>query len=348
MQKKDAMTTFPPHLALNPPADDALGVLTGTVVVVREGTLVTLDSEAIRRLAERWAGQPWPVADVASDFAAMHFNDGSPRTANWMLLVDALNFCFWGEPREQRWSVEWRGQLWDGYYALAAALTRAMDEGVPLADAVYLAEMTADQLASALRPAPGYPAIPLFDERLANAREVGRVLIERYHGQMIHAIEAADYDAVALALLLARDFPSFADIAAWNDQSVPLLKRAQICVGDLHTAFSGAGYGAIHGIERLTAFADYKLPQMLRREGALVYEPELAELIADYTLIPAGSEAEVEIRAATVWAVELLRRALEERGIRQTASAIDYRIWLESQSAPPDNIPYHRTRTIYY
>ena len=348
MQKKDAMTTFPPHLALNPPADDALGVLTGTVVVVREGTLVTLDSEAIRRLAERWAGQPWPVADVASDFAAMHFNDGSPRTANWMLLVDALNFCFWGEPREPRWSVEWRGQLWDGYYALAAALTRAMDEGVPLADAVYLAEMTADQLASALRPAPGYPAIPLFDERLANAREVGRVLLERYDGQMIHAIEAADYDAVALALLLARDFPSFADIAAWNDQSVPLFKRAQICVGDLHTAFSGAGYGAIHGIERLTAFADYKLPQMLRREGALVYEPELAELIADYTLIPAGSDAEVEIRAATVWAVELLRRALEERGIRQTASAIDYRIWLESQSAPPDNIPYHRTRTIYY
>lgn len=342
------MTTFPPHVTLTPPADDALGVLTGTAVVVREGTLVTLDGGAIGRLAERWAGASWPAADVASDFAAMHFNDGGPRTANWMLLVDALNFCFWGEPGEPRWSVEWRGKLWDGYYALAAALTRAMYEDVPLADAAYLAELTADQLASVLRPASSYPTIPLFDERLANAREVGRVLLERYDGQMIHAIEAAGYDAVQLALLLARDFPSFADIAAWSDQPVPFLKRAQICVGDLHTAFGGAGYGAIQGIERLTAFADYKLPQMLRREGALVYEPELAELIADYTLIPAGSDAEVEIRAATVWAVELLRRALEEKGIRQTASAIDYRIWLESQAAPPDNVPYHRTRTIYY
>ena len=342
------MTTSPPDLALTPPANDALGVLTGTEPVVREGALVTLVGEAIGRLAERWAGQPWPGGDVAADFAAMHFNDGGPRAANWMLLVDALNFCFWGEPGEPRWTVEWRGKLWDGYYALAAALTRAMDEGAPLADAAFLADLSAGQLVSVLRPAPGYPPIPLLDERLANAREVGRVLIERYDGQMVRAIEAAGYDAVALALLLARDFPSFADVATWNEQPVPFLKRAQICVGDLHTAFGGAGYGAISGIERLTAFADYKLPQMLRREGALVYEPELAELIADYTLIPAGADAEVEIRAATIWAVELLRRALEERGIQQAASAIDYRIWLESQAAPPDNVPYHRTRTIYY
>ncbi len=340
------MTISPPERALTPLADDTLGVLTGTATVVRAGSLVTLDAAAAERLAARWARQPWPA--VAADFAAMHFSDGSARTANWMLLVDALNFCFWGEPGEARWSVEWRGKTWDGYYALAAALTRAMDEGVPLTDAAYLADLSASQLAEILRPAPGCPPIPLFDERLANAREVGRVLCERYGGQTVHAIEAADYDAVALALLLARDFPSFADVAAWDEQPVPFLKRAQICVADLHTTFGGAGWGALRGVERLTAFADYKLPQMLRREGVLVYEPELAELIETYTLIPAGADAEVEIRAATVWAVELLRQALAQMGIQQTASAIDYRIWLESQSAPADGVPYHRTRTIYY
>ncbi|HEY1387942.1 MAG TPA: queuosine salvage family protein [Ktedonobacterales bacterium] len=336
----------PTETLLTLPPDDALGVLTGTAQVVREGALVTLDVEAAEQLAARWAAQPWPAYE--SDFAAMHFNDGTERTANWMLLVDALNFCFWGEPGEPRWSVEWRGQTWDGYYALAAACTRAMEEGTPLADAAFLADLTAEQLAAVLRPAPGCPPIPLFDERLANAREVGRVLGERYGGQMAHVIEAASYDAVTLALRLARDFSSFADMAEWNEQPVPLLKRAQICVADMHTAFGGNGWGALRGIERLTAFADYKLPQMLRREGALVYEPELAELIESYTLIPPGADAEVEIRAATVWAVELLRQALARAGIQQTASAIDYRIWLESQSAPPDGVPYHRTRTIYY
>jgi Potential Queuosine, Q, salvage protein family len=340
------MTTSPTNLALDPPADDHLGVLTGTARVVREGALVTLDADAIERLAAEWARQPWPP--YTPDFAAMHFHDGGERTANWMLLVDALNFCFWGEPGQPRWSVEWRGQTWDGYYALAAALTRGMDEGVPLADAAFLAEMSPDQLAGVLRPAPGYPMIPLFDERLTNAREVGRVLGERYGGQMTHVITAAEYDAVTLALLLARDFSSFADVAEWNDTPVPFLKRAQICVVDLHTTFGGAGWGALRGIERLTAFADYKLPQSLRREGVLVYEPELAEVIESYTLIPPGADAEVEMRAATVWAVELLRQVLERLGIQQTASAIDYRIWLESQAAPPDGVPYHRTRTIYY
>ncbi|HEU5348948.1 MAG TPA: queuosine salvage family protein, partial [Ktedonobacterales bacterium] len=263
------MTISPPDLALIPPANDILGVLTTTAAVVREGMLVTLASEAAERLATHWAQQPWP--DIAPEFAAMHFRDGSERTANWMLLVDALNFCFWGEPGEPRWSVEWRGQTWDGYYALAAALTRAMDEGIPLADANYLADLTASQLAAVLRPAPGCPSIPLFEERLANAREVGHVLREHYDGQMARVIEAAEFDAVALALRLARDFPSFADIAEWNEQSVPFLKRAQICVADLHTAFGGTGWGAFRGMERLTAFADYKLPQRLRREGLLIY-----------------------------------------------------------------------------
>ncbi|HEU4784228.1 MAG TPA: queuosine salvage family protein [Ktedonobacterales bacterium] len=340
------MALSPSDTPLTLPPDDTLGVLTGTAPVVREGVLVTLDAAAAERLAGGWANQPWP--EYVTDFAAMHFNDGGARTANWMLVVDALNFCFWGEPGEPRWSVEWRGQTWDGYYALAAACTRAMEEGVPFADAAFLADLTAGQLAAALRPAPGCPTIPLFAERLANMREVGQVLGERYDGQMSHVIEAASFDAVALALLLARDFSSFADVAEWNEQSVPLLKRAQICVADLHTAFGGNGWGALQGIERLTAFADYKLPQMLRREGVLVYEPELAELIESYTLIPPGADAEVEIRAATVWAVELLRQALARAGIQQTASAIDYRIWLESQSAPPDGVPYHRTRTIYY
>lgn len=340
------MTISPPHLTLAPPTDDTLGVLTGTAPVVREGALVTLDAAAAQHLAEQWSQQPWP--SVATDFAAMHFNDGAERTANWMLLVDALNFCFWGEPGEPRWSVEWHGATWNGYYALAAALTRAMEEGIPLADAAFLAELSTSQLAHVLRPTPGCPSIPLFDERLANAREVGQVLIERYSGQMVRAIEAADYDAVALALLLARDFPSFADIAEWNEQPVPFLKRAQICVADLHTMFGGKGWGALHGIERLTAFADYKLPQMLRREGVLFYEPELAEMIESYTLIPAGADAEVEIRAATVWAIELLRQGLARADVQQTASAIDYRIWLESQATPPDDVPYHRTRTIYY
>jgi hypothetical protein len=340
---EDASTSE--HTAISPPADDRLGVLTGTAPVVRAARLVRLDRRALEAVAARWAEQPWPEE---AGLDALHFRDGTERTANWVLLLDALNFCFWGEPGQPRWRVERRGEILDGYNALAAALTRAVEEGRPLWDAAYLAQLSADELEVILRPVAGSPAIPLFEARLANAREAGRVLLDSYSGQMANVYAAAGGSAATLALLLAREFPSFADVSQWGEHRVPFLKRAQICVADLHAAFDGRHWGAFMDLDALTAFADYKLPQLLRHERALVYAPALAAEVDSYMPIAAGSEAESEIRAATVWAVELLRRALAKHGIRRPASAIDYRLWAESQTATPQARPYHRTRTIYY
>ena len=330
---------------LQPPTDDRLGVLTGVARVLREASFVRLDLNAIERLAARWANESWPENTA---FPEMHYFDGTERTLNWLLLLDALNFCFWAFPGEERWRVEWRGETLDGYNALAASLTRAMDEGQPLYDAAYLAALNEETLAAILRPAPDTAVIPLFAERLANAREVGRILLERYDGQFANTLDAAGRNAVSLALLLARDFSSFADVAPWNGQSVPFLKRAQICVADIYTSFGGKGLGAISGLDQLTAFADYKLPQLLRYQGVMAYAQELAAHVDAYQEIATGSASEVEIRAGTVWAVELLRRALAKQGIQRSASEIDYRLWSESQAPTSNMRPYHRTRTIYY
>ncbi len=330
---------------IQPPEDDDLGVLTGTAAIQRAARLVRIDRPALEALAERWAREAWPEQ---AGLDALHWTDGTWRTANWVLLLDALNFCFWSLPGQPRWRVEWRGEILDGYAALAAALTRAIEEGKPLWDAHYLAALGESELADILRPVDGRPAIPLFDERLAHAREVGRVLLERYNGTFTTAIDQSGMRAVALAKVLASEFSSFRDVAQWKGRLVPFLKRAQICVADLHAAFSGRDWGAFPDLGRLTAFADYKLPQLLRARGVLAYAPSLAERVGAFALIPAGSEEEVEIRAATIWAVELLRRALLRWGVDRTASAIDYRLWAESQTPDPAMLPYHRTLTIYY
>jgi putative queuosine salvage protein len=341
------MPSLPPDVldVLQPSAGDRLGVLTGAADVLREASFVQLDLGAVERLAARWADESWPEN---SAFPEMHYFDGTERTLNWLLLLDALNFCFWAFPGEARWRVEWRDETLDGYNALAAALSRAIEDGQPLHDADYLAALDEKTLAEILRPAPDATPIPLFAERLANAREVGRVLQGRYDGQFANALAAAERDATNLALLLARDFPSFADVATWNGQRIPFLKRAQICVADVFTAFGGMGLGALTGLDGLTAFADYKLPQLLRYQGVMVYTPELAAQVDAYQEIAVGSQPEVEIRAATVWAVELIRRALAGHGVIRPASEIDYRLWSESQTPTPDMRPYHRTRTIYY
>ena len=192
------------------------------------------------------------------------------------------------------------------------------------------------------------PEIPLFAERLANSREVGRVLLARYDGQFARAVEAAGGNAVALARRVIEDFPSFRDVSLYDGAEVRFYKRAQICVADIHGIFGGEGWGKLSDLDRLTIFADYKLPQVLREEGILVYSAGLAARVDRLELLPPGSPAEVEIRAATIWAGELLRRALSAHGVQAIASEIDYYLWTLSQQVSTTVRPYHRTRTIYY
>ena len=77
--------------------------------------------------------------------------------------------------------------------------------------------------------------------------------------------------------------------------------------------------------------------------------PKLKPLKADRASrkwIEAGSPCEVEIRAATVWAVELLRRELERRGRSLLAVEVDWLLWHTSQRRQMP--PHHRTRTTFY
>ena len=62
-----------------------------------------------------------------------------------------------------------------------------------------------------------------------------------------------------------------------------LYKRAQIFVADVWGAFSGAGLGAFSDIGRLTTFADYRVPVVLRQLGVLQYADDLAHQVGTVT-----------------------------------------------------------------
>ena len=329
------------------PNDDPLGILSSTRTVVQQSEHVWINPEYVEQLSEQWLQQDTgntsthpPVWDDR-----YHFHDGTERTVNWLLVLDALNFCFWPEKGQSRWSIEYRGETLNGYWAEAAALKRAVEEGIPLWDAKTLSTIGSETVAHIFRGSGGF--IPLFEQRVSHAREVGRVLLERYDGQFVHAIEQAESNAIKLVELLVRDFPSFRDITTYHTLPVKFLKRAQICVADVYNAFGGQQWGTFADLEQLTIFADYKLPQVLRHYHVLEYNSTLAQRIDNQELLPVESEEEVEIRAATIWACELLRRTIQQRGYVMTAADIDQRLWLMGQQSL-DMRPYHHTRTIYY
>lgn len=67
-------------------------------------------------------------------------------------------------------------------------------------------------------------------------------------------------------------------------------------------------------VHRLTMFADYRVPVVLRQLGILRYSADLASAVDSKALLDPGSEVEQEIRGCCIAAVEALRVALEARG----------------------------------
>ena len=261
---------------------------------VRLGPLDRLLAEAGDRPVPRWDG-------------SRHYAGPAERTLRYLLVLDTVNFSFWGGSA-------------GGYWQLAERLRDAFATGEELSDAEGLTGVTAGRLRELLGD------LPMLEERAQALRELG--------GQ-----DTAAGTAAALAARL----PSYADVATYGGRSVPLLKRAQIAPADLH----GAGVAAFPDLAALTCFPDYKLPQVLRHFGAFEYSRELARRIDGWEELRPGEPAEVEIRAATVVAVERLRDALAERGRPLLSIEVDWILWDLSQGLYPVR-PYHRTRTVFY
>ncbi len=311
---------------------------------------VAIDQNAIDRVARDLAtnGKAPPAWDDT-----LHYRGTPLDTAGWVVALDALNFCFWaqGDDPDHRWRVTWRGITHNGYDALAASLHRAVvDHGLPIWDTAWLRSLNHDSVANLLRGDDGCPPIPLLDARLANLRELGEQTAGHRAGDLV---SEADGSAVRLVQTIVDRLPSFRDVASWASPSgeviaVPFLKRAQILAADLAGALAGTDLAITRDLDRLTAFADYKVPQVLRQLGILTYQPSLAERIGRMERLPAGSPAEIAIRAATVQACEHLVAALRVLGREATAAELDWRLWTLGQSLPGDAEPYHRTVTIFY
>ena len=311
-----------------------------------------IDGDAVSRLAQELIDQ-----DAQPEWDSnLHYRaEDDEHTAMWILVLDTLNFCFWADDPAQRWKVRWRGELVDGYVALVAALTNAMESGYPLHDPQWLANAPESDVADILAPAEGYMAIPLFGYRVDNLRELGRTMSAYGDRPATNFIHSAQGSAIALVQQVVREIPSFNDSAHWlhADTGLPgsevrFYKRAQILAGDLAGGLTGSPLAAFHDLGQLTAFADYKVPQILRELGVLIYDDELARIVDSRKRIPAGSELEVEIRAATVIACDRIASVMRASDRDISSAELDWLLWSRSQSMPAGSRPYHLTETIYY
>jgi hypothetical protein len=320
----------------------SLPVLGSIEPVISRSRLVHFHADRIAPAVSQWGR----ILNPASRWQHLcHFFDGTPETVRWIFTLDVLNHCFWPDPGEPTWALPYEGTFYSGYWGLAASLRRAMELGYPVTDPAYLAQISADDLTQIFS---GEGLIPMFAERLQNLREAGSVILSRFGGDIISLLEDASGSAVRLVMEVVSAFPSFRDEGIFRDLKVYFWKRAQIFASDVFTAFGGKSLGNFTDIADLTAFADYKLPQVLRELGIISYTPELAARIDGLHYLEPGCEQEIEIRAMTIRAVEEIKKVFLHTGKTVTSTQVDNWLWELGQLDAFRNRPYHRCRTIFY
>jgi hypothetical protein len=151
-------------------------------------------------------------------------------------------------------------------------------------------------------------------------------------------VEAANGSAAALAGLLA-GWRAFADVSTYDGRSVPFFKRAQITAADV----ARADLADLADLDRLTAFADNLVPQVLRLDGVLHLDSDLEQRIEAGELLEHSSPEEVELRACAVHAIELLSTATP-----LSPAEIDGVLWNRGAAERYKSLPRPRSRNTAY
>ncbi len=247
-----------------------------------------------------------------------HYLEGSREdVAAYLLTLDAINFgSGWFPTLRKRPGAS-------GYYTVAWALADRFRAERPWSNA-ELRELPARDVARVLGQEPEHELMGLYARAL---NDLGRWLGER---SVLDAIGEAGGSAERLAESLADGMPFFDDRGFW--------KRAQIAPNDLALA----GVAEFDDLDRLTIFADNLVPHVLRVDGVLVYDEQLAARIDGGALLDEGDE-EREIRACAVHACELIAERL---GV--PPRVLDTWLWNRGQEPRYKAIPRHRCRTVYY
>lgn len=312
-----------------------------TEKVVNNLKSVRFNKEKIKKIAQKVNG------------AELRTLETYPTSGSWgedqlqyiYFIFDSLNYCFWSEKGKEKWSVRIDGSVWDGSIALFKSLVKEAKENRLFFESNYLANIDREKFGKILE---GNTEIPLFDKRLECVKEVGNVLTKKYNGSLNNLLVDSNFNAVILLEKIITDFPSFNDTRLLDTKELGFYKRAQLQIKMMSDVGVSFGNKPLHNLDKLTALADYKIPQLLRALEIIEYNTDLANKVDNLDLIPKDSKDEIEIRVATIWAIEYLKEELLKKYSSVTSSQINSMLWGLSQRKGIKTRPYHRTYTTAY
>lgn len=255
------------------------------------------------------------------------------------LIFNSINYCYFDHDRKKFFDGTMSGS--------SLAVTRITENWEDLRRPEFLAYVDENYLLSELFTAEC--PISMAKERAHALREVGQFINQNPDFTFRKFFRKYKSNAYFISQII----PTL--LSSWEDA---FFKRAQLFVGMVYGRFQHDEICPFEGgLEDLTVFADYKVPETLIRMGIISPNASLMARIHRREWIHSGSRKELELRAATVLGADALMNALNaRREVPLNALHMDCLLWSAKRKATEvpdglfvqDPITHHYTMTTDY
>ncbi|CAI5447469.1 unnamed protein product [Caenorhabditis angaria] len=177
--------------------------------VMKHGNLVKINRNGVENVAKQIlrAVKDGSIEQVAFAAHKLHPKTADKTAIQWVFLIDTVNFSFWPDEGEH-YDVSYNSEKYTGYYAGCAALNRALDSGINVLDAKWMAEVGLEEIDRVFKSDSGH-SIPLLEERVKAINNSGQILLQKFDGYFYNAILAAQKSAQNLLEIIVENFESF-------------------------------------------------------------------------------------------------------------------------------------------
>lgn len=311
-------------------------VLSSNIYVFKNSENVFIDFKKIKILSSDFKEFDKPTFPLK-----FHFLENFEKTLNFLLIIDCLNFCFWN--KKKKWKIKINKKYEGGYIGMVKSLKDFFIENPEYLNFKKLLNISYPKFKEIFK---GGKNLLLLKTRWKILRDVSFFISRKYKNSFLNFVKN-EKDSLTLLFKIVKQLPFFKDERNFKGKKIFFYKRAQHLIANIFWLEKLFHFQTFKNIEKITAFADYKLPQILYHFGVLRYSKKLEEKIKNREIIKKGSNFEIEIRGNTILSIEFLKKELQKMGKDFFSFELDWILWNLTKKLKL-NFPHHLTKTTDY